>query len=277
MVSPGGNHGDTLIHMGMVKVLEKARCIYQCLNLREAYRQRRLIGVKYLMNRAVWKLGMDRAFNLFEIPRDVGLILFEGGGYMNDIWYGLKFLKHVLRKNKQPIAIAAQSYWFKDTPIMSFFTDKRKVTLFCRERYSLDLLSKMPKPSNVSVNISRDPALYLERQDLKDLINPSQETYELVCLRNDRESIIPQRMKRKIIERLDAPFVSDISKKGRLCDYVSIIANASSIFTDRLHVAILAHILGKETKLYDNCYHKNRGVYDHSLKQNPKITLIELE
>ena len=70
--------------------------------------------------------------------------------------------------------------------------------------------------------------------------------------------------------------VGDISKRGRLEDFVSAVANADRIFTDRLHVAILAHTLGKEATLYDNRYHKNRGVYEYSLRKNRKIRFVEL-
>jgi len=46
-VAPGGNHGDTLIHMGMVKKLEEAGCDYQCVNLEEVYGRNRLVGVNW--------------------------------------------------------------------------------------------------------------------------------------------------------------------------------------------------------------------------------------
>ena len=85
-ITPGGNHGDTLIHMGMVMKLEELGCDYQCLNLEESYKRQALLGAKYLLNIAAWKLGGGRGFDLLDIPSDADLILFEGGGYMNDIW-----------------------------------------------------------------------------------------------------------------------------------------------------------------------------------------------
>lgn len=275
-VTPGGNHGDTLIHMGMVKKLEEAGCDYQCINLEEIYRRQRLVGAKYLLNIAAWKLGIDRGFNIIDIPGDAGLILFEGGGYMNDIWYGLVLLRQVMKRHSQPIAVAPQSFWFEKTDFMGFFTDGQPITLFCREPYSLDLLSGMVRPHNVQVLISDDTALYLNRKDLEEYVVPKRKTSDLVCLRNDRESIIPSDVRRKIMENSVAPLVGDISKKGKLLDFVSAVANARRIFTDRLHVAILAHILGKEATLYDNRYHKNRGVYEYSLRKNRKILFLEL-
>lgn len=275
-VTPGGNHGDALIHMGMVKKLEAAGCGYQCINFEETYRRNRLVGIKYLMNIAAWKLGVNRGFDILDIPWDAGLILFEGGGYMNDIWYGPVLLRQVLKKYGQLVAVAPQSYWFEETDFMGFFRDERPVTLFCREPYSLDLLKRMDRTSNVRIQISGDTALYLDRQDLEGYIEHSKETHDLVCLRNDKESIIPKGLRREIIEGSVAPIVDDISKKGPLRDFVSAVDNARRIYTDRLHVAILAHILGKEATLYDNRYHKNRGVYEYSLRKNRKIRFVEL-
>ncbi len=275
-VTPGGNHGDTLIHMGMVKKLEEAGCDYQCVNLEEVYGRNRLVGVKYLVNIAAWRLGVDRGLSLLDIPRDASLILFEGGGYMNDIWYGLVLLGQVLRRHEQPVAVAPQSYWFEETDFMGLFRDGRPVTLFCREHYSLDLLTRMEGPPNVRLLASGDTALYLRRRDLEEYIAPSNGAYDLVCLRKDRESIVPRDLRREIIEGSAAPLVGDISKKGRLEDFVSAVANADRIFTDRLHVAILAHTLRKEATLYDNRYHKNRGVYEYSLRKNRKIRFVEL-
>jgi exopolysaccharide biosynthesis predicted pyruvyltransferase EpsI len=274
-ITPGGNHGDTLIHMGMVKKLEELGCEFQCLNLEEAYKRRVVLGAKYLVNIAAWRLGVDRGFDLIDVPGDADLILFDGGGYMNDIWYGLVLLKQVLKRHRLPIAVGPQSYWFEATDFMSLFADDRPVTLFCREPYSRDLLSVKPRPPQVEVLMSKDTALYLDQRYLDSLAVPSEETYDLVCFRRDKETIIPRETKREIIEQTQNPMVDDISKKGLLRDFVSTVANARRIHTDRLHVAILAHILGKEATLYDNRYHKNRGVYEYSMRHNPMIRFVE--
>jgi exopolysaccharide biosynthesis predicted pyruvyltransferase EpsI len=44
--------------------------------------------------------------------------------------------------------------------------------------------------------------------------------------------------------------------------------------TDRLHVAILSALLGKEVELHDNAYGKNRAVYEHSMRDRfPHVRL----
>lgn len=274
-VTPGGNHGDTLIHMGLNKKLDEHGIDYTSLNLEEVYSRDVLSGLKYVLNIAAWKTGLERGFQLLEIPEDADLILFEGGGYMNDIWYGPVLLKQILKRHDQPVAVAPQSYWFESKDFMGYFRDGRPVTLFCRERRSLELLQGMPRPRNVDVQLSGDTAIYIDAEDLQPLIKPPGEPYDLICFREDKESnIVPER-RRKIVEASEAPLVEDISKKGGLEDFVSAVANARSVHTDRLHVAITAHILRKEATLYANRYHKNRGVYDFSLAGDPGIRFTE--
>jgi exopolysaccharide biosynthesis predicted pyruvyltransferase EpsI len=274
-VTPGGNHGDTLIHMGLNKKLDEHGIDYTNLNLEEIYSRDAVSGLKYVLNIAAWKLGLDRGFQLLEIPGDADLILFEGGGYMNDIWYGLVLLKQILKRHGQPVAVAPQSYWFESKEFMGHFTDGRLVTLFCRERRSLELLQGMPRLPTVDIKTSGDTALYLDAEDLRPLIKPAREPYDLICFRKDKESIIAPERRREIIESSDDPLVEDISKKGDLGDFISTVANARQVHTDRLHVAITAHILRKEATLYPNRYHKNRGVYEYSLAGNPEIRFID--
>jgi len=274
-ITPGGNHGDTLIHMGLVKKLDELGIEYVCRNLEENYTRRRVDGLKYLLNIAASRLGVDGGFRLIDIPEDTGLILFEGGGYLNDLWYGLVLLGEVLRSHDQPIAVAPQSYWLKDTDFLGMLEGERPVTLFCRELYSRELLASKPTPPNVQILASGDTALYLRRPDLEGLIDQYDEEYDLICFRRDRESKIPSELMRKVIATSESPRVGGISKEGSLGDFVSTIANARRVHTDRLHVAILSHVLGREATLYDSFYHKSRGVYECSLRQNPMIKFIE--
>ncbi|MBX5321127.1 MAG: polysaccharide pyruvyl transferase family protein [Candidatus Bathyarchaeota archaeon] len=281
VISPGGNCGDTLIHMGLVKKLKGVNADYIYMNLEEVYKKRISVGVKYLLNIASFKAGLDLHFRLFRIPREVELILFEGGGYMNDLYYGLVLLKEILEDSKKTsVAVAPNSFWFRKTDFKALLASERPVTLFCREKYSYALLSEIPLPENVEVHLSKDTSLYLTREDLDGLILSKARKNNLVCFRSDRESMIPKKAKQQIIKKVKENssnlLVADISKWGSLKAYVSAVANSSKIYTDRLHVAIVAHILRKEFTLFDNCYHKNRGVYEYSLKADPKARFEDL-
>lgn len=270
-ISPGGNHGDTLIHMGLVKKLEEQGYDYSSLNLESLYRGNPVIGGKYLMNIFLWKTGIDAGFRLIHVPEDVGLVLFDGGGYMNDVWYGPALLKAVIRQTEAPIAVCPQSYVFSRSRIANYFMDGREATLFCRERYSYDHLTEQGLPPNVQLKVSPELALYLAPEDLREYVEPREERYQLVAMRQDRESAVPERLLREIKGACDNPVTRDISMEGSLTDFVSWVANAETVYTDRLHVAILSSILGKDATLYGNRYHKNRGVWEYSLRDGVRF------
>ncbi len=45
-----------------------------------------------------------------------------------------------------------------------------------------------------------------------------------------------------------------------------LLQHVREVHTDRAHVAICASMLGKETHIYPNNYHKVRGIYEYSLR-----------
>lgn len=62
-VTPGENHGDALIHRGMVKKLEEAGIDHRCLNLEETHGDGRTVGARHIMNVAAWKLRVNWDFS----------------------------------------------------------------------------------------------------------------------------------------------------------------------------------------------------------------------
>ena len=276
VVTPGGNHGDTLIHMGLEKKLRELDIDYKAINLEREGWRRPLLGFKYLLNIASYRLGLRHLFRLYE-TEGFDLILFEGGGYMSHLWHGPVLMREAVRLHDKPIAVAPQSYWFRDGSFMELLQECRFVILFCREPYSHRHLKELGLPPSVEVQLAEDTALYLEAEDLKEFIRPMGRRYDLICLRRDRESAISEELRRSIMGEAVNPLVADISKRGSFKDYVSTVANAERVYTDRLHVAILAAILGKETLLIGNSYHKNRGVYEHSLRRFPWVRYREAD
>lgn len=55
------------------------------------------------------------------------------------------------------------------------------------------------------------------------------------------------------------------------------VANAAVVVTTRLHVGILAALLGKETHLVPGVYHKMMAVYSYSLTNMPGVHLLDLD
>lgn len=271
LVTPGGNHGDTLIHMGHVKKMEEHGFNYTCFNLEEKYSKNPLLAVKYLVNILLWKLGSKHGFKLVNIPSDVELILFEGGGYVNDVWFGQTLLNQVLKRNQQTVAVGPQSYRFSQASIETY-DDTRNVHMFCREEASFKHLKQMDLTPNVHLDVSPEVALYLTREDLVKFITQKERGYQLVAFRKDKESAIGWDLVEEILHQCDNPLQRDVSVKDSFSEFISYVEHADQIFTDRLHVAILGSILGKKVTLFGNMYHKNRGVWEKSLTD--KVTFI---
>jgi exopolysaccharide biosynthesis predicted pyruvyltransferase EpsI len=69
----------------------------------------------------------------------------------------------------------------------------------------------------------------------------------------------------------------DISRPD-ICDFdefVKVIAEAEYVFSNRLHVGVLAYLLGRKVYMTEGSYHKIRGIYEFSMNNNPNVKLIE--
>jgi exopolysaccharide biosynthesis predicted pyruvyltransferase EpsI len=65
--------------------------------------------------------------------------------------------------------------------------------------------------------------------------------------------------------------LGDIASFEEFCQE---IAGAAAVFTTRLHVGILAALLGKPTYLHPSSHKKIRGLYDYSLRDMPHVQLL---
>jgi len=294
VVEPGGNHGDRLIYNGMEKKLKQHQIKYLVLKYQVCFRLPILSTLFFKfchrilkVARSISKLGKSwnlvilkldrwiyekflRPYKIQATPNDV--ILIHGGGNINDMWHGIRLLKSVLQHNTNNVLIVGpQTYWFKETSFPALFTKaKQAIYLFCREKFSYQLLNSLRLPRNVQVLLSNDTSFYLSKEDF----HVCQGYHDLICLRTDKESALFQKKEEieKIFKRLSLAmvpkrkiFVKDLSRVKDFRDFIHLIETSKKVYTDRLHVAIPAAILGKETVLYPNSYYKNRGVYDYSL------------
>jgi exopolysaccharide biosynthesis predicted pyruvyltransferase EpsI len=71
-------------------------------------------------------------------------------------------------------------------------------------------------------------------------------------------------------------FVRDLSSRevATFDKFVQTICDAALVFTDRLHVGILAARLGKKTYLFEGNYHKCTGIYERSMGNYPNAVLV---
>lgn len=305
LVEPGGNHGDSLIYMGMEKILKNYKIKYNIVKYKEIPRShlfttlywgpwKRILNILILLGRSnknveksVKKIDKKicefniNTHNIRTAPLDI--ILVHGGGNINDHQgFGVRLLKNLMKNNpKNIIIVGPQTYWFQETCFAKLFNNtKAQIHLFSREKYSYKLLKSMNLPENVHVYISKDTAFYLSKKDFR----LHQDYYDLICFRKDVESKVFQDKKdfillqkigtkdlRKSKEKI---FIGDISLLPKFNNFLDLIKSSKTVYTDRLHVAILAAILRKKTFLYPNFYYKNRGVYEYSLSEYENVEMI---
>ena len=136
------------------------------------------------------------------------------------------------------------------------------VVIFCREKYSFAQATEIVGNKN-KIYIDHDLAFAVDYHKWQ-----SRGSGNLFAFRTDRESLghpLP-------------PNNLDISLWGGSADgelLLRTVAKYRSVHSDRAHVTICAAMLGKETHIYPNNYHKVRGIYELSLAGRPNVTFHE--
>lgn len=205
-------------------------------------------------------------------------IVMNGGAYLNNIWKGYRGLTAILpiaRKNPgAAIIFAPQSFLANRSGYFEEMVANlgEEVHLFCREVTSYTLLKSLSFSRNVHIGCSPDAALYMSAGDFSA---KPENKHVLIAPRLDRESIVKWNLSMmwEIWPKASVRF-GDVNLLPDLHTFIEVVAHASKVFTDRLHVSILSSILGRETYLLPNSYHKNKSVYDFSLKRFPQTRFI---
>lgn len=256
----GGNHGDTLILMGLSKKLKE-------------------VNIEFDLKHQEWRTFDYRYFWKYKKPdySNYDLIIIRGGGHINDIWQpGLRFLLDVIKRSKE-VVVAPQSYWFRQSVLGDKLREvKIPVTLFAREKYSYEFLRGSLLPENIEVGLAPDSSFYLSREDLEKYFLNTLKHDVLLCFRKDIESRIPLHIKRELENKNTNSLMEDVPMTGSFEEYISKIESTKIVYTDRLHTAILGHIFGKKIWFYSNAYWKNKGVYEYNLSKFRNVKFIEV-
>ena len=295
LVDPGGGFGDQLILMGISKQLKKFEVNQSILHLeigrnilRLAFVQAEkmfprlqtiLISSRPNALERTLRRGKSRPVARPVINGEFDAIVMNGGAYLSNIWKGygaLSAIAPIAKRNPNAaIIFAPQSFVANGSERFEEMVTSlgREVHIFCREMPSYSLLKSLQFPRSVRLGLSPDAALYTSQADFNA---QSENRYVLVAPRLDRESIVKWDLRKmwKFWPRSSVRF-GDVNLLPNFPTFIASVAHASRVFTDRLHVSILASILGKETYLLPNSYHKNRGVFDFSLKHFHKTHFID--
>lgn len=244
-VSPGGNWGDHLIYAGAESLA-------------------RSIGLRWT--------NLDYRNIDIERPPSGACIYLHGGGGLNPWGSGRAFatLRSVLQVQDSLVIQGPQTCDTESDQTKALFAAtfarplSAEIHFFARETSSAHLLAQI-LPSRVALHLDHDTAFHLPRDELlalSRLRETPEGRYRLVVSREDDEALSGPLIAGKDAIRMDpANFALTFPQ------WLRIHAFASHIVSNRLHSAIVGSLFGKPVELLPGRYHKNRSVWEFSLKQ----------
>jgi len=250
-VKPGGNYGDYLIWKGGEKLAEQANISYV------SYTHADFMKRKIESNEIVYVHG--------------------GGGFL-PFWSGTPILEltKAIQEHIGPTILGPQTFLDDENyikkVIKKIFQNRlsKDVYFFVREKKSYALLKGL-LPSDVYLGVVPDTAFAIVKEDLVPDYYEGK-GYTLYAIRKDKESLKQYQRPNPFVFWLDpVRYAKDFKS------WVQIHNNANTVFTDRTHSAIVSMLLGKKVYLLPNNYHKNRSIWEYSLKDFGVHWLEELK
>jgi len=260
----------------------------------------------------IW-LGTERLFEDLGIPRTVDprkadIILIPGGNQTMwqenvDVWNEVltKYPDKDLAAGPITVQLGVTS-WQDDVKRSS----ARITAIFARDPNSYASLQACGLGASVRIGLSHDPALYLRDSEwIRDHKGAATDEFVLAAFRNDFEGarkpggrlrkwmrpFVPRGLRR--VDRiwrdasrrkkfLQAALHARSGLPLKRCDVskypleycMEIVRSAAEVHTDRLHVMLLAVMLGKPTVAYSTTYGKLEAVYAHSLKSWAQVEFV---
>lgn len=239
-VEPGGNWGDYLIYLGATTLARRLGLRWTRLTYAE------FIARSPERDRPVYIHG-GGGFNLFCSGKAPSAFLFAVSRYRGPVILG-------------PTTVD-DADGFVESTLLPGLRQRiaSDVVMFVRERTSFSALAGR-LPDDIALHLDHDTAFQLT---LEDTLNgrPQGSRYELLALREDNEAPAQTLDGRYAGVRLDPAYYA------RSFDHwIRIHALASRIITNRTHSSIVGALLGKPTTLLGGSYHKNRSLWEYSLK-----------
>ncbi len=227
------------------------------------------------------------------------VIVFSGGGYLNDVWGGsMDYINKVLETfpNNKVVFLPNSVYKSKtNSPGFVKFQElirkrKNKPVIFSREYQGIknarklfginaihilvpDVvlawdINKYMKDHNIQ-HINGNKTLFIDRND-RERISSKAFTY-------DAKSDWKQMIKRPDYANENMRCVDwEATVKDRLInETIKWVDQYSKVYSNRMHGAILAWLLGKETYLINNSYGKSKSLYETWLLDATNLKMIE--
>ncbi|MCL0389549.1 polysaccharide pyruvyl transferase family protein [Klebsiella pneumoniae] len=205
---------------------------------------------------------------------ETDILIFGGGGNLIEGLYseGDDFIQNNIGKFHKVIIMPSTIRGYSDL----FINNIDKFVVFCRENITFDYIKSLNYEPNKNVFITDDMAFYLDLNKYLSL-KPVYKK-QANCFRTDSESLTGDYKENN--HDISLTWNGDywdnefLARNSTRC-MINFLEEYKVVNTDRLHVAILASLLGKEVNFYPNSYYKNEAVYNYSLfNRYPKTCFI---
>jgi exopolysaccharide biosynthesis predicted pyruvyltransferase EpsI len=245
-VRPGGNWGDHLIYAGAEHLARKC-------------------GL------SAWTSSDAEQFLAGSAPSARFVYVHGGGGY--NTWGSgrpFKLLARAAQSDAELVVQGPQTLENASDAIRSRLADAlahrraRRIVFFARDPYSFDALRSFAL-GDCEIALDHDTAFHLDEHEilrLADVARVPEGRYDLTVYREDDESP-PDRdgvAARGVV--LDPAYVA-----RSFAHWLRIHLYARSVMSNRLHSSIVAALAGKRVMLALGSYHKNRSIFEFSLKE----------
>jgi exopolysaccharide biosynthesis predicted pyruvyltransferase EpsI len=203
------------------------------------------------------------------------VLIFGGGGNLIEGLYseGKQFIEQNLNNFHRIIIMPSTIKGYDEF----FRKNIDKLLILCREEISFDYIQSLGYESGKNVLLTDDMAFYLDLSKYMSFVEPVKNIAS--CFRTDSESLTGEWRDNNhdISLTWNGDYWDNIylSRNSTRC-MINFLEEFNTINTDRLHVAILASLLGKEVNFHPNSYYKNEAVYNYSLLNHyPKTVFIK--
>ncbi len=240
-IRPGGNWGDELIYWGAEHLAES-------------------VGLN-------WRSEDIGNFNPERVLPSEAIYLHGGGGFNS--WCSgnaALALKNALTSPARLVVQGPQTFDNSDEYISNLVREiislptRKEIFIFSRERNSLDLLHEL-LPAHIDYGLDIDTALHLTKEIFLERTGKIKPRYDFIALREDNEAAINATLNKKGVTLDPSLYASSFDH------WLRIHAAARSIVTNRTHSSVAGAILGTPTVLLAGSYHKNKSIWEYSLKE----------
>jgi exopolysaccharide biosynthesis predicted pyruvyltransferase EpsI len=241
-VKPGGNFGDELIYFGAEALANRLHLNF------DTYTMEEFLSVEMLPDTVVY---------------------IHGSGGFNEWASGTPWdaLKHASSLSKTVIHGPCSSSENSDYLEKRFSESLREcdadLFIFAREKKTHAIFLALPSLAKDNINIlsDMDTAFHLTREAVEARVGPSKEKYTFFGFRKDNE---------KCAQEHEENYNNVIFDPATRClsfdHWLRVHLHAKKIITNRTHSSVIGAVLGKDTTLFEGKYHKNRSIYEKTLK-----------